>query len=56
MMKNKMSNVISIVMVSSSIDRRDVDRAQLHAEIADYLTKPVAIEKFRELLNVSAVY
>lgn len=52
--KSKISKDINIIMVSSSIDSRDVDRARKNEDIADYLMKPVSIEKFRELLNANA--
>ena len=45
---------IQIFMVSSSIDPRDIDRARKIAEIREYITKPVTIEKFVELLRRTA--
>jgi two-component system, chemotaxis family, chemotaxis protein CheY len=42
---------ISIFMVSSSIDPRDIQRARSIPEVTEYITKPVSREKFIELLN-----
>lgn len=42
---------ISIFMVSSSIDPRDIQRARSIPEVKEYITKPVSREKFIELLN-----
>lgn len=42
---------ISIYMVSSSIDPRDIQRARSIPEVTEYVTKPVSREKFLELLN-----
>ena len=42
---------ISVFMVSSSIDPRDIQRARSIPEVTEYITKPVSREKFLELLN-----
>jgi len=52
--KDRIEKEINIVMVSSSIDSKDIDRARQHEDIADYLMKPVSIEKFKELLEANA--
>jgi two-component system, chemotaxis family, chemotaxis protein CheY len=45
---------ISIYMVSSSIDPRDIDRAKSNVNVKDYVIKPVTREKFIELLQQAA--
>lgn len=45
---------ITIYMVSSSIDPRDVNRALSNPFIKEYIVKPVTREKFIELLSTAA--
>jgi CheY-like chemotaxis protein len=52
--KNRISKEINIIMVSSSIDSRDIARARQNKNILDYVMKPVSAEKFRELLDTKA--
>lgn len=42
---------ISIYMVSSSIDPRDVNRAKRNDDVREYIIKPVSREKLIELLK-----
>lgn len=49
--KPKLSKAITIYMVSSSIDPRDIERANNHTEVSGYVVKPVTREKFIELLQ-----
>jgi len=42
---------IQIFMISSSIDPRDILRAQNNSDVRDYITKPVTPEKFKELFE-----
>jgi CheY-like chemotaxis protein len=49
-LKNKIQKPISIFMVSSSIDANDIARAKQDKNIADYLMKPISVDKFKELL------
>ena len=53
-LKTNLSKPIEIFMVSSSIDPRDMDRAQQNANARAYIIKPVTREKFIELLNTAA--
>jgi two-component system chemotaxis response regulator CheY len=53
-LKNKINKPISIFMVSSSIDTNDIARAKQNKNIADYLMKPISVEKFRELLAIAS--
>jgi two-component system, chemotaxis family, chemotaxis protein CheY len=41
---------VTIYMVSSSIDPRDVQRAEQNQHIKEYVTKPITINKFHELI------
>lgn len=52
--KSKLAKPVTIYMVSSSIDPRDINRAKSHAEVTDYVIKPVTREKFVELLKRAA--
>ena len=49
-LKSALKKDIKIFMISSSIDPRDVLRAQRNSDVYDYVTKPVTPEKFRELV------
>jgi two-component system, chemotaxis family, chemotaxis protein CheY len=42
---------IQIFMISSSIDSRDIIRAQKNSDVRDYVIKPVTPEKFREMVG-----
>jgi two-component system, chemotaxis family, chemotaxis protein CheY len=53
-LKSKLTKPISIYMVSSSIDPRDIERAKANQDIKDYVIKPVTREKFLELLKQAA--
>ena len=53
-LKPKLAKPMTIYMVSSSIDPRDVTRAKNHHDVSDYVVKPVTREKFLELLNKAA--
>lgn len=50
-LKSSLSKVISIYMVSSSIDPRDLNRAKGFVEVADFIIKPISLERFQELLK-----
>ncbi len=50
-LKSEFSKNISIYMVSSSIDPRDVDRAQKNPAVTEYVEKPVSMSKFSELIT-----
>lgn len=41
---------VVIYMVSSSIDPRDIQRAETNRFIKEYITKPITIDKFYELI------
>ena len=53
-LKTNLSKTISIFMVSSSIDPRDMDRARKNTDVREYVIKPVTREKFIELLQKAA--
>jgi len=48
--KDNLKKQILIFMISSSIDSRDIIRAQNNSDVRDYILKPVTPEKFRELV------
>ena len=50
-LKSDLKKTITIYMISSSIDPRDMSRAKENADIRDYVIKPVSKEKFIELLR-----
>jgi two-component system, chemotaxis family, chemotaxis protein CheY len=53
-LKENLTKEISIFMVSSSIDPRDINRARSNPEVLEYVIKPVSREKFIELLQRAA--
>lgn len=53
-LKKNLQKEISIFMISSSIDPRDVDRANRNKDVREYVIKPVTLEKFAELLTNAA--
>ena len=50
MIKYSLRKDIQIFMISSSIDQRDIVRAQKNSDVRDYIVKPVSPEKFRDLV------
>jgi two-component system, chemotaxis family, chemotaxis protein CheY len=53
-LKPSLAKPMTIYMVSSSIDPRDINRARNNRDVAEYVIKPVSREKFRELLQKAA--
>lgn len=53
-LKNDLEKEITIIMVSSSIDPRDVRRAQNNENVLEYISKPVSKEKLIELVQKAA--
>ena len=53
-LKAELKKRISIFMISSSIDPRDVIRAQNNLDVREYIIKPVSPEKFRQLVDAAA--
>ena len=49
--KSSLTKSITIYMISSSIDPRDVSRAKENIDVKDYIVKPVTKEKFMALLK-----
>lgn len=49
--KSHFPKPISIFMVSSSIDRRDIDKAKSYAEVKDYISKPLTDGSFFEIVE-----
>ena len=55
LIKQKLPKKILIYMVTSSVNDRDIKKAKLISEVSDYIIKPVAKEKLREIIeNLSA--
>jgi CheY-like chemotaxis protein len=50
-LKTTLSKDIPIFMTSSSIDPRDLNRAKEFIEVKDFVTKPVSLERFTEILQ-----
>ena len=48
--KDTLVKDIQIFMISSSIDQRDIVRAQKNSDVREYILKPVSPEKFRDLV------
>jgi two-component system, chemotaxis family, chemotaxis protein CheY len=53
-LKAELKKSISIFMISSSIDPRDVIRAQNNLDVREYIIKPVSPAKFKELVDAAA--
>ncbi|MBA4054088.1 MAG: response regulator [Marivirga sp.] len=53
-LKLNLKKEISIYMVSSSIDPKDVNRAKRNEDVTEYVIKPVSREKLIELLTKAA--
>ena len=56
LMKDLLRKTITIYMVSSSIDPRDVRRAHSNENVMDYILKPVSREKLAEIMQKQAEY
>lgn len=54
LLKSQLSKPMTIYMVSSSIDPRDMMRAKSDVNVSDYVIKPVSRAKFIELLQRAA--
>jgi two-component system chemotaxis response regulator CheY len=50
-LKSSLAKDISIYMVTSSIDQRDLNRAKSFSEVTDFIIKPISLERFQELLK-----
>ncbi|HEV7349819.1 response regulator [Telluribacter sp.] len=50
-LKDSIHKNIVIYMVSSSINPQDLERAKTYSEISEYIIKPIAISRLRELLT-----
>lgn len=51
--KPRIGKQITIYLVSSSVDVRDLERAKAIAEISDYLIKPVTKEQLIQILGLA---
>lgn len=49
-LKHRIQKTIRIYMVSSSVDPRDIERAQSFEVIREYVSKPISQKKFSELV------
>ncbi|GAA4275900.1 response regulator [Aquimarina mytili] len=49
--RNDISDVIDLYVVSSSIDTRDIDRAKSIDVVSDYLAKPIKLDDFVRVLG-----
>ena len=52
--KNKLNKKISLYVVSSSIDPRDLERAKSFNLVTDYLIKPIELKKFEKIFEKTA--
>lgn len=52
--KNKFGKVITVYIVSSSINPNDLDRAKTFSSVEDYLIKPVRIDDLVSIFNKPA--
>ncbi|MCG9971303.1 response regulator [Christiangramia crocea] len=52
--KNKLNKKITLYVVSSSIDPRDLERARSFNLVTDYLIKPIELKKFEKIFEKTA--
>ena len=52
--KNNLNKKITIYVVSSSIDPRDLERAKSFNLVTDYLIKPIELKKFEKIFGRTA--
>jgi CheY-like chemotaxis protein len=52
--KNKFNKLITVYIVSSSINPSDLDRAKTFSSVEDYLIKPVRIDELITIFNKTA--
>lgn len=52
--KNKLNKKITLYVVSSSIDPRDLERAKSFNMVTDYLIKPIELKKFEQIFDKTA--
>ncbi len=48
-MKPKLPKRVLIFMLSSSLYREDVEHSRVYDEVSDYITKPLAVDRLKEL-------
>ena len=51
LIRDTLKKNIAIYVVSSSIDRQDIERAKKHFTVADFVTKPLTIDMLNSLLS-----
>jgi CheY-like chemotaxis protein len=51
--KNNFDKKISLYVVSSSIDPRDLERAKSFNLVTDYLIKPIELKKFEKIFDIN---
>ncbi len=52
--KNNLNKKITLYVVSSSIDPRDLERAKSFNLVTDYLIKPIELKKFEKIFDRTA--
>ncbi|MCB7481766.1 response regulator [Christiangramia sediminis] len=52
--KNSLNKKITLYVVSSSIDPRDLERAKSFNLVTDYLIKPIELKKFEKIFEKTA--
>lgn len=50
-LKPRLTKTITVYMVSSSINNKDIDRAKKITDISNYYVKPITVNKLREMIN-----
>lgn len=48
----KLPKIITIFVVSSSVDESDIRKSKAYQTVTDYVIKPINREKYRQLLSV----
>lgn len=50
--KREFSNQVSVIILSSSIFRADIDRARNHTVPTQFISKPLTLEQLKDIFNL----
>ncbi len=48
----QVKSCFKIYMLSSSVDHRDIERANSNADVIDFISKPLGVDKVQELIKL----
>ncbi len=53
LLKNKLKKRVTIYMVSSSVNKHDINKAKAYEEVSDYIVKPVKIDDLKRIMGAA---